>query len=112
MTLEALLTGKEMGLYLHLPAHQGGGDGFYEWNEEIQVLPFSDERSGSSIFMNQQQYQELVEKAIDSIRNQDFKKVVTSRKVKVAINAADGEALIQRWKDTFPNAYLFVIQHP
>ena len=112
MTIEALLTGKVMGLYLQLPAHQGGGDGFYEWNEEIQVLPFSDERSGSSIFMNQQQYQELVEKAIDSIRNQNFNKVVTSRKVKVAINAADGEALIQRWKDTFPNAYLFVIQHP
>jgi isochorismate synthase len=112
ITLEALLNQEEKGFYLRLPLDSGGEEWIQPWSQSAHVLPFSAIRKSSSTLMGEQAYQLLVKRAIDTIRDGELGKVVTSRKVKLDFHREHALGLVEKWKSTFPNAYIFVLNHP
>ena len=54
----------------------------------------------------------IVQKAIDAIQNNEFKKVVISRKEIVALNGVEVEVIYNRLLQLYPNAFVYVWFHP
>ncbi|WP_347174541.1 chorismate-binding protein [Polaribacter uvawellassae] len=55
---------------------------------------------------------EIVQKAIDAINKNDFKKVVISRKEIIELNGVEVEVIYNRLLQLYPNAFVYVWFHP
>ena len=55
---------------------------------------------------------QIVEKAIDGIKNNEFKKVVISRKEMVALSGVEVEVIYTKLLQLYPNAFVYVWFHP
>lgn len=70
------------------------------------------EMSGAFDVLAKQHFEELVEKGVAAIRSGYFKKVVLSRKEKVAGTSKDVEHLFPRLLANYPNAFKYCFYHP
>lgn len=60
----------------------------------------------------QQQFESMTQKAIASIQNNEFQKVVLSRKIQLEIASFDLEKIINLMNQNFPNTFRYVFYHP
>lgn len=91
---------------------------FLEKHSEVTETIYTTKEVSSSknnfktIFSEKDAHTSLVEKGIEAIQKNQFKKVVLSRKEIVAISNVDMIATFERLLNSYPNAFVYVWYHP
>ena len=83
------------------------------YEEEININnQFIDNTSHTPDFSSEESHIQLVEKGIEAINNQQFKKVVLSRKEKVEVSNFNLVETFQKLLYNYPTAFVYVWYHP
>lgn len=73
---------------------------------------FDDKISNVNRFVGKDYFEELVGKALNSIQNKEFQKVVLSRKEEITIQNFDVETMLNKMIQQYSNAFKYCFFHP